>query len=144
VSRKLGDKFSLSLTTCLLPLQLPLGPYAVLSAGNATTLMFRAGLQVRTRADSRFRNRQSPLLSRRPPHGSGANSTSSPLAKYVESNCQTASGTSREALHRYFSNTHRPITTSDRNSTDTCIAVHKAHAQAAIDAVDAAMGEEDG
>jgi hypothetical protein len=61
------------------------------------------------------------------------------LAQYVEINQKSSAGTSHEALHRYFSSPDYPTPKFEHQSTETVIAAHEARAQAAIDAVDAAM-----
>jgi hypothetical protein len=69
------------------------------------------------------------------------NAAPSRLSNFVENNRQTFAGTSREALHRYFSSADRPTMIPHHNSVEASGAAHKAYAQAAIDAVDAAMEE---
>ena len=90
------------------------------------------------------RHSQSPSL----PHNSLSDSTynaaPSRLAKFVENNRQTSVGTSREALHRYLSSTDRLTMISDHTSVDASIATHQVQAQAAIDAVDTVMEEQEG
>jgi hypothetical protein len=90
------------------------------------------------------RHSQSPSASQRLPSDFKDNTNPSRLAKCVENNRQTLAGTSREALHRYFSSSDRPTMIPNHNSVDASVAAHRAQAQAAIDAVDAAMEKQEG
>jgi hypothetical protein len=90
------------------------------------------------------RHSQSPPASRRLPSDFKDNTNPSRLAKFIENNRKTSAGTSREALHRYFSSADRPTMLPHHNSAEASVAAHEAQAQAAIDAVDAAMEEEEG
>jgi hypothetical protein len=90
------------------------------------------------------RHRQSPSLPQGLPSDSNDNAALSRLSNFVENNRQTSAGTSREALHRYFSSSDRPTMIPNHDSIDASFATHRAQAQAAIDAVDAVMEEQEG
>jgi hypothetical protein len=87
---------------------------------------------------------QSPSPLQRLPSDSKDNAAPSRLAKCVENNRQTSAGTSREALHRYISSSDRPTMIPNHDSVGASVAAHRAQAQAAIDAADAAMEEQKG
>ena len=90
------------------------------------------------------RHSQSPSIPRRLPRDFKDNANPSRLAKFVKNNRQISAGTSREALHRYISSANRPTVIPHHNTVEASVAAHKAKAQAAIDAVDAAMEDQQG
>lgn len=153
VSRNSSNKPSQLPRICPLLLQLPPGLCAVLSSGNTESSVLRAPslferfttffkpitVLIRDR-----RHSQSPSLPHNLPSDPKDNVDPSLLAKFIENNRQTSAGTSREALHRSFSSAQRPTMIPHHNSAEASIAAHKAQAQAAIDTVDAAMGEQEG
>jgi hypothetical protein len=55
----------------------------------------------------------------------------------------SSASTSHEALHRYFSSPDHSTPKFEHKSTETVIAAHEARAQAAIDAVHAAMEKQE-
>jgi len=134
---------------CPLPLQLPLRLCAVLSAGNTEFPIpqapgFCEGLISFFKPISvlipNHRYRKSPPLPRGLPSSSDHNAASSSFSNFVENNHPTPTETSCEALRRYFSSSSRPNMLSDQSSVEASIATHKAQAQTAINAFDAAIG----
>jgi hypothetical protein len=87
---------------------------------------------------------QSPSLPQGLPSDSNDNAAPSRLSSFVENNRQISAGTSREALHRYFSSANRPTMIPHHNSVEASVAAHESQAQAAIDAIDAAMEVQEG
>jgi len=150
LSHHLCDRACLLPGICPLPLQLPLKPCAVLSAGNIEFSIPRApgfceGLIGFFKPISvlilNCRHRQSPSLPRGLPSDPKHNAALSSFSNFVENNHQTPAETLREALRRYFSSCSCHNILSDQSSVEASIAAHKAQAQAAIDAVDAVMDE---
>jgi hypothetical protein len=63
----------------------------------------------------------------------------SQLAAFINNNQQTSAGISREARHRYFTSPDDPSPQFHHGTESSIIAAYEAKAQAAMDAIDAAL-----
>jgi hypothetical protein len=93
---------------------------------------------------SEWHHSQSASLPRRLPSDPKDNTDLCHFANNVDNNRQASAETSREALCRYFSSSDHPTMITSNDLTETRIAAHEARAQAAIDAFDTAMEEQEG